>query len=192
MATLRGKGSMKGLELVVVEYPNSKSKDGNRVYLDAMVRPQEGVAPQRVPHLAATKKELDGRTVFDHQVGYSKSQLDTIALTAKDNVVQMPERNGRPGPKVYAVKADVMFASGKQKGLVINTKTLKPSELPPINENILTEIYASSKAAAEAAKAAKAAEKEAQAEVSAEKAAEAQASAPEVEEITEIENEPEF
>jgi hypothetical protein len=192
MATLRGKGAMKGLELVVVEYPGAKSKDGNRVYLDVMVRPHEGVAPQRVPHLASVKKNLDGQTVFDHQVGYSKSQLETIALVAKDNFVQMPARNGRPGPKVYAVKADVMSASGKQKGLVINTKTLKPSELPPIDENILTEIYASSKAAAEAAKAAKAAEKEAQAEVSAEKAAEAQAPTPEVEEITEIENEPEF
>lgn len=187
MATLRGKGSMKSVELVVVEYPNAHSKDGKRAFLDVMVRPVEGAAPQRVPHLVSTKKELDGKTVYDHQAGYSKSQLDTIALAAKDNVVQMPERNGRSGPKVYAIKADVMSASGKQKGLVINTKTVKPSELEPIDTTILYQIYAASKAAAEADKARKAAEKEAQTEA----AAEAQVSEPEVEEVAEI-DEPEF
>ena len=80
-----------------------------------------------------------------------------------------------------------MSASGKQKGLVINSKTVKPSELEPIDETILDQIYASSKAAAEADKARKAAEKEAQNEA----AAEAQVSEPEVEEAAEI-DEPEF
>lgn len=189
MATLRGKGSMKSVELVVVEYPNAHSKDGKRVFLDAMVRPVEGAAPQRVPHLVSTKKELDGRTVFDHQAGYSASQRDAFIAAAGDNIVQMPERNGRPGPTVYAIQADVMSASGKQTGLVINSKTVKPSELEPIDENILDTIYAASKAAAEADKARKAAEKEAQTEA----AAEAQVSEPEVEEVAEIENdEPEF
>ena len=187
MATLRGKGSMKSVELVVVEYPNAHSKDGKRVFLDAMVRPVEGAAPQRVPHLVSTKKELDGRTVFDHQVGYSASQRDAFIAAAGDNVVQMPDRNGRPGPTVYAIQADVMSASGKQTGLVINSKTVKPSELEPIDENILDTIYASSKAAAEADKARKAAEKEAQTEA----AAEVQVSEPEVEEVAEI-DEPEF
>ena len=185
MATLRGKGSMKSVELVVVEYPNAHSKDGKRVFLDAMVRPVEGAAPQRVPHLVSTKKELDGR--FDHQAGYSASQRDAFIAAAGDNVVQMPDRNGRPGPTVYAIQADVMSASGKRTGLVINSKTVKPSELEPINENILDTIYAASKAAAEADKARKAAEKEAQNEA----AAEAQVSEPEVEEAAEI-DEPEF
>ena len=80
-----------------------------------------------------------------------------------------------------------MPASGKQKGLVINSKTIKPSELPPVNENILDTIYASSKAAVEADKARKAAEKEAQTEV----AAEVQAPEAEAEEVAEI-DEPEF
>ena len=189
MATLCGKGSMKGLELVVVEYPNSKSKDGKRSYLDVMIAPAPGVDPQKVPHLVSEKKNLDGRTVFDHQAGYSESQRDAIVAAAGDNFVQMPDRNGRPGPKVYAIKANVMPASGKQKGLVINSKTIKPSELPPIDENILDTIYASSKAAVEADKARKAAEKEAQTEV----AAEVQAPEAEAEEVAEIENdEPEF
>lgn len=189
MATLRGKGSMKSVELVVVEYPNAHSKDGKRAFLDVMVRPVEGAAPQRVPHLVSTKKELDGKTVYDHQAGYSASQRDAFIAAAGDNVVQMPDRNGRPGPTVYAIQADVMSASGKQTGLVINSKTVKPSELEPINENILDTIYAASKAAAEADKARKAAKKEAQTEA----AAEAQVSEPEVEEVAEIENdEPEF
>lgn len=187
MATLRGKGSMKNVELVVVEYPNARSKDGKRVFLDMMVRPHEGATPQRVPHLTATKKELDGRTVFDHQTGYSKSQHEKIMLTAGGNCIQLPGRNGKPGPIVRAFKADLMVASGNQKGLIVNTKTLKRSELEPIDENILDTIYASSKAAAEADKVRKAAEKEAQTEVT----AETQVSAPEG--ITEIENdEPEF
>lgn len=195
MATLRGKGSMKSVELVVVEYPNAHSKDGKRAFLDVMVRPVEGAAPQRVPHLVSTKKELDGKTVYDHQAGYSASQRDAFVAAAGDNIVQMPERNGRPGPTVYAIQADVMSASGKQKGLVINSKTVKRSQLPPIDENILTEIYASAKAANEAAKALKAAEKEAQTEVAAEvqasAPAQAQVSEPEVEEVAEI-DEPEF
>ena len=177
MATLRGTGSMKSVELVVVEYPNAHSKDGKRAFLDVMVRPVEGAAPQRVPHLVSTKKELDGKTVYDHQAGYSASQRDAFVAAAGDNIVQMPERNGRPGPTVYAIQADVMSASGKQKGLVINSKTVKPSELEPIDETILDQIYASSKAA----------EKEAQNEA----AAEAQVSEPEVEEVAEI-DEPEF
>ena len=189
MATLRGKGSMKSVELVVVEYPNAHSKDGKRAFLDVMVRPVEGAAPQRVPHLVLTKKELDGKTVYDYQAGYSASQRDAFVAAAGDNIVQMPDRNGRPGPTVYAIQADVMSASGKQTGLVINSKTVKPSELEPIDKNILDTIYAASKAAAEADKARKAAEKEAQTEA----AAEAQVSEPEAEEVAEIENdEPEF
>lgn len=183
MAILRGKGSMSGIELVVVEYPNAHSKDGARFFLDAQVRPVEGVTPQQVPHLVSKKREFDGRTVFDHQAGYSVSQRDAIVAAAGDNFVQMPERDGHPGPRVYAVKADVMPASGKQTGLVINTKTLEPSELA-IDDKIFDELRAASKAAKEANEARKAAEKEAQAEV----AAEAQ-----VEEVAEIENdEPEF
>lgn len=195
MATFRGKGSMKDIELVVVEYPNAHSKDGNRVFLDVMVRPHDGAAPQRVPHLVSAKQDLDGRTVYNHHAGYSASQRDTFLLAAGDNVAQMPDRNGRPGPRVFAFRADVMPASGKQTGLVINSKTVKRSQLPPIDENILTEIYASTKAANEAAKALKAAEKEAQTEVAAEvqasAPAQAQVSEPEVEEVAEI-DEPEF
>lgn len=97
MATLRGKNSMKGLELVVVEYPNSKSKDGKRSYLDVMVVPAPGVDPQKVPHLVSEKKNLDGKTVYDHQAGYSESQRDAIVAAAGDNFVQMPDRNGRSG-----------------------------------------------------------------------------------------------
>lgn len=183
MAILRGKGSMSGVELVVVEYPNAHSKAGDRFFLDAQVRPVEGVAPQKVSHLVSTKRELDGRTVYDHQAGYSVSQRDAIVAAAGDNFVQMPERNGHPGPRVYAVKADVMPASGKQTGLVINTKTLEPSELA-IDDKIFDELRAASKAAKEANEARKAAQKDAEAEVSAEA---------QVEEVAEIENdEPEF
>ena len=166
MAILRGKGSMSGVELVVVEYPNAHSKAGDRFFLDAQVRPVEGVAPQQVPHLVSKKRELDGRTVYDHQAGYSVSQRDAIVAAAGDNFVQMPERDSHPG----------------QTGLVINTKTLEPSELA-IDDKIFDELRAASKAAKEANEARKAAEKEAQAEVSAEA---------QVEEV-EIENdEPEF
>lgn len=185
MAILRGKGSMSGVELVVVEYPNAHSKAGDRFFLDAQVRPVEGVAPQQVPHLVSKKQkgELDGRTVYDHRAGYSVSQRDAIVAAAGDNFVQMPERDGHPGPRVYAVKADVMPASGKQTGLVINTKTLEPSELA-IDDKIFDELRAASKAAKEANEARKAAQKDAEAEVSAEA---------QVEEFAEIENdEPEF
>lgn len=183
MAILRGKGAMSGVELVVVEYPNAHSKAGDRFFLDAQVRPVEGVAPQRVPHLVSKKRELDGRTVYNYQAGYSVSQRDAIVAAAGDNFVQMPERDGHPGPRVYAVKADVIPASGKQTGLVISTKTLEPSELA-IDDKIFDELRAASKAAKEANEARKAAQKDAEAEVSAEA---------QVEEVAEIENdEPEF
>ena len=121
--------------------------------------------------------------MYDHQAGYSVSQRDAIVAAAGDNFVQMPERDGHPGPRVYAVKADVMPASGKQTGLVINTKTLEPSELA-IDDKIFDELRAASKAAKEANEARKAAQKDAEAEVSAEA---------QVEEVAEIENdEPEF
>ena len=174
MATLRGKDAMKGVELLVVKYPNAETKDGKRVFLDVMVRPVEGLAPQRVPHLASKKKALDGRTVYDHQVPYSASQLDAMVAAAGDNAIQMPDRNGKPGPQVIAVRADLMSASGKQSGLV------------PITENTLPELFAHTNAVAEAEKARKAAEKDAQAEVSAE------AAAPEVEAAEIEDSEPEF
>lgn len=192
MAILRGKGSMSGVELVVVEYPNAHTKAGDRFFLDAQVRPVEGVAPQQVPHLVSKKRELDGRTVYDHQAGYSLSQRDAIVAAAGDNFVQMPERDGHPGPRIYAVKADVMPASGKQTGLVINTKTLEPSELA-IDDKIFDELRAASKAAKEANEARKAAQKDAEAEVSAEAQVDEVSAEAQVEEVAEIENdEPEF
>ena len=66
--------------------------------------------------------------------------------------MQMPDRNGKTGPRVYALKADVMTASGSQPGLVINSKTIEPSELEPIDEKTLDGVYAASKAAAEASR----------------------------------------
>lgn len=187
MATLRGKGAMKGKELVIVEYPNAQTKDGKRVFLDVMLRDD---ASQVVPHLVSRKREYEGKTVYDHNAAYSAGQRDAFLATAGDNIVQMPDRNGKTGPRVYALKADVMSASGSQPGLVINSKTIEPSELEPVNEKTLDGIYAASKAAAEANKARKAAEKAAQSQV----AAEAQVSEPEVEEATAVaeNDEPEF
>lgn len=187
MATLRGKGSMMGKELLIVEYPNAATKDGKRVFLDVMLRDDPN---QVVPHLVSRKREYEGKTVYDHNAAYSAGQRDAFLATAGDNVVQMPDRNGKTGPRVYALKADVMTASGSQPGLVINSKTIEPSELDPIDENTLSGVYAASKAAAEANKARKVAEKEAQSEV----AAEAALAEPEVNEATQVaeNDEPEF
>lgn len=171
MAQLKGPGSMKAVDLVVVTYPNNVTRDGKTQYLDVQINAKDPRGPgQSNLHLVTTrvKDPKTGETRFGNGAPYSMSQFEAIKAAAGDNSVTMDK-----GAQVYAVKADLMV-SGRNSGLVLNTKTLAASDLK-IDATVLETQIASAKAASKAAKEAAA---EAQAEAP-QTGADVQADAPE-------------
>jgi hypothetical protein len=167
VANLKGPGSMKAVNLVAVTFPNSVTKDGKSRYLDVQINAQDQRGPgQTNLHLVTERvKDKEGKDRINNGAPYSTAQFDAIKEAAGDNVVTLPN-----GAEVYSVKADLM-PSSRKSGLVLNTKTVEPSEFP-IDASVLDAQFASVKSAKEAAKEAKATDAP-QAD-----AAEAQAEAP--------------
>lgn len=157
MAELKGPGSMKAINLVVVTYPSNVTKDGKTQYLDVQVdaRDSRG-AGQTNLHLVMnrTTDPKTGKTRIGNGAPYSMDQFNAIKEATGDNAVTLPS-----GAMIFAVKADVM-PSSRNSGLVLNSKTLAASDFT-IDDKVIDNQIASAKeakaakvAAAEAAKAA--------------------------------------
>lgn len=145
MATLRG-NARRGVELVIVEYPNCYSKDNTFAFLDVMVRPAKGIPPQVVPHLMSKKSKVNGKWICDHRACYTMAQRDSFRAIAGDNIAEIPSYKNWSDLLVYALKADVIPAPGNRGiGYRIDSRTIQPSTLGPIDETILDRIDAVSK-----------------------------------------------
>lgn len=142
----RGKEAFTARELIAVHFPNQVTKDGKTSFLDIQMN-AEGLAKdehQANLHLATSRREVDGKQYINNTVGYSAAQFDEIKKAAGDNVVTLES-----GATVYGFKGDLMAKKGSH--LLVNTKTLAPSELT-IDENVLSKQAEVAKAAKEAVK----------------------------------------
>jgi len=172
MANLKGPGSMKAVNLIAVTYPNNATKDGKSQYLDVQIDARDSRGPEQSNlHLVTNRVKHDGKDRINNGAPYSTAQFTAIKEAAGTNVVKLPS-----GAEIYAVKADVM-PSGRNSGLVLNSKTLAASE-HAIDAKVLDNQFASAKAAKEARAASQAVEAEAQALAPQAEAAEAKVDEP--------------
>lgn len=170
MVQLKGEGSMTNRKLLVVTYPNNVTKDGKTQYLDVQLHAEDELAAGQSNLHAVTERRKDSKGVerINSTKPYSIEKQYNKILEA-GQTVELPERNGKPGPSVTSIEASMFIRDG---ALLINTaKDIKAG--PEIDETVLDKQYAAMKAAKEAKAAAKAAEAE----------------APEAEQTAEVENE---
>ncbi|MFS0851973.1 hypothetical protein [Microbacterium sp. 179-I 3D4 NHS] len=156
-----GAGATKGVNLVVMAYDDlvaaDPAGDGPTHYLDARVHPGDRRAPGQVDLALVVRKTERSPSVHDHAAGYSAEQLASIEKAAGDNAADLVDANGATVGRVYGVKADLLINSGE---VVVNTKTLEPTELSvaadTAGRDIRTQIVEATRAAAEARRAARA------------------------------------
>lgn len=143
MADVRGPGGMTNRDLLVTAYPNSATKSGGH-FLDVEIDARDS-GGEKFPHLSRMDTEYNGRKVVDTKAFYSAKQFEAIKAAAGDNAVQVPDRDGNPGPMVYALNADLSKMSAPKDagdkpvrtGLVINTaKEMRPSSQLKIDEKV--------------------------------------------------------
>ena len=150
MATLRGEGAFKGVNLIVhapkngqVVKPDEKTgKDVYRgAYLDVQVdqslknadkvKAGEAQADSN-PHLASfPAKGKDGTNFVSHRVFYNASQVAKIKEAAGKKAATLEN-----GDEVYGVKADV-FANAKKQLLINTTHDLAASKNPRFGKTVL-------------------------------------------------------
>lgn len=128
MAQLKGPGAMTGVNLVVKTFDNNVTKDGKTQYLDVQVDARDQRAPgQNNLHLISERVDKDdGEVRYNNGAPYSMGQFDAIRKAAGPNVEPIMKDGERIGA-AFGVKANLM-PSSKGNGLIINTKTVKPSD----------------------------------------------------------------
>lgn len=196
--------STKGITTLVLKYDKAEwqnPKSGKTThYLDAQVLQTEGANPQ-LPRQVGPSFRISDDPERPNQpqtsMQYSDSQMDAIIEAAGDNAQRFTDKDGNEVGTAYVVDADVMFkevdklksaeekaagaeASGRDKVMVMNTKSLRPApEGLVIPENVREaqfQAVAENREARKEAEAAKAAEAPApEAEAPAKEAAEAPA-----------------
>lgn len=170
-----GKGATKDVNLFVIAYDGrvARDSDGKETtrYLDARLHPGDRRAKGETSPALVSKRDANSPSGWNNSARYSANQFQSIVAAAGDNVVDLEDKDGQVLGKIYGVKADLLINKGE---VIINTKTVKPSELSVEPNAEGKDIRAQSfdsvneaKAAREAAKSAAAAEKDAGAEVTA-------------------------
>jgi hypothetical protein len=118
------------VNLVVLAYDDrlETSADGAPLVhlLDARVHPGDRRAPGQVSLALVSKKHGLAGSGHPHAARYSAEQFAAITRVAADNVADVTDDAGRVIGRAYGVKADLLIDSGE---VVLNTKTLAPSEL---------------------------------------------------------------
>lgn len=169
MADLRkevhGAGSMKGLDLAVIAYDNRVARKDDKIttrYLDVRIHPGDRRAEGQTQLALVSKKDEKSPTGYNNSERYSEGQFEAIVEAAGDNVTDLTNKAGDVVGKIYGVNADLLVSGARE--LVINTKTVKGSELSVApNEagvDIRQQMFDSMKAAQAAREAAKATEAE--------------------------------
>lgn len=159
MADFKGKGSMKGKDLLVVAYDSSlgKGNKGNLNYLDVQLDHRDPAGPgQSNLHLKSqiakdketgeTLTKPDGGPLRNHNVNYFQSQFDAIKEVAGPNQQPLMSADGskRTGT-VYAINADLM-KNPSGPGLMLDSKTVAQSS-QQLTPTTIQEQFASMKAA---------------------------------------------
>lgn len=126
-----GKNATKDVNLVVMAYDSSVSKDdeGNvrGHYLDVAIHPDDPRAEgQRNLHLVSRKDEKSPSGV-NNNVKYQASQMDKIKEAAGKNTAPIKTKEGKRVGTSYGVVADVLLKNGT--GGILNTQDIKRSDL---------------------------------------------------------------
>lgn len=157
MAVLKGKGSMTGVNLIARVYDNGGTKDGKTHYADVQVDARDSRGPgQSNLHLKSERVTTpDGKSGFNNGAPYSVGQMEEIVKAAGPNKERFTNEAGEEVGTVYGFKGNVMPAS-RGTGLVVNTKTVGPSEFK-VEPNTLDNQYKAMEAVAAQRKTEKAA-----------------------------------
>lgn len=178
-----GPNSMSGLNVAVLAYDRSvaKNKETGEIsshYLDARLHPDDARAAGQSTLALVSEPDPKSRSGYNNSKPYAASQFAEIQKAAGDNVAPLLTKDGTEVGKIYGVKVDGMV---RGKGLVMNTKTLQPSEMsvqPTAEGDIQKRIFDSQSAAKEAKAQSKAQQAEGQTQEQT-----AQAEAPAVEQV---------
>ena len=133
MVQLKGEGSMTNRKLLVVTYPNNVTKDGKTQYLDVQLHAEDELAAGQSNLHAVTERRKDSKGVerINSTKPYSIEKQYNKILEA-GQTVQLPERNGKPGPSVTSIEASMFIRDG---ALLINTaKDIKAAAKAAENE----------------------------------------------------------
>src|SRR5438067_159521 len=129
MALLKGKGAMTGVNLIAKVYNNSATKDNKTHYIDVQVDARDPRGPEQTNlHLKSDRiAGEDGKTRYNNGAPYSIGQLQEIVKAAGPNTEPILDKDSKQVGTLYGVKGNVMPAA-RGTGLVVNTKSLQPSE----------------------------------------------------------------
>lgn len=188
MATLRGQGAFKGVNLIVHAPAKSvvpdKDKDGaiKGRYLDVQVdqslknadKVKDGKSPaDSNPHLASYSKDHpNGGTYVDHRIYYSESQYQKMVEAAGKKAATLEN-----GDTVLGITADVR--KNAQGQLIVATdKDMTATKNPHFGKTVLDKQAAVTAAAKEHRTAVREAQAEAQAQAQAQAEAQNEAETP--------------
>lgn len=115
-----------GVNLVVLAYDDRAACDAGAVHLDARVHPGDRRAPGQINLALVSKNREQAAKGYRHCACYSLEQVTAIVTAAGDNFADLTDGTGAVVGKVYGVKADLLIHDGQ---VVLNTKTLTPTEL---------------------------------------------------------------
>lgn len=125
-----GPGATKGVNLVVLAYDDrlvvGDDADGAVHHLDARVHPGDRRAPGETELALVPAREEPSDGEFENSARYTATQLVAIAEAAGDNTAPLLDASGAVVGRAYGVRADLLINDGD---VVLNTKTLEPTEL---------------------------------------------------------------
>lgn len=132
MARFQGKGSTTQVDLAVALYNNAVARNDKGEITAAfptVYKHPQGEGSKGQTNLALnTRRDDKSPSGYNNTTAYAASQMQDIVATAGENYAPLLNKDKQEVGRIYGVKADVMRASDKS-GMVINTKTLNPSEL---------------------------------------------------------------
>ena len=127
---IHGAGATQAVNLVVLAFHDRFASDAEGAvtahYLDARVHPGDRRAPGQTSLALVSKKGTRSTTGFANSARYTPLQLASIEQAAADNVTDLTDASGKVIGRAFGVRADLLINSGD---VVVNTKTLAPTEL---------------------------------------------------------------
>lgn len=133
--TTVGEKGMEAVDLVVIAYDNRvmEGKDGKviRNFLDVRMSPEDRRAPTQTNLGLFAKPDTKSPSGYNNSFGYAASQFDAIVEAAGDNTAPLLNAEGEKVGTIYGVNADLMSPASedlRKHGLIIDTRTVKPSE----------------------------------------------------------------
>ncbi len=148
-----GPGATTGVNLVVLAYDDRVLVDEagavSTRYLDARLHPGDRRAPGETQPALVPRAGGRARSGYEHSVGYSARDFARIAAAAGENTAPLTDADGSVVGRAYGIRADLLVDDG---AVVVNTKTVGPTELSVARDDAAGDIRARIAASAAAAR----------------------------------------